>query len=183
MRTGTFRSSGVSKGKEEVIKMRTNTLRVLSVIVAAVMVLAGPCAWANESWGGHEKGAGKDKHFEEMSKELGLSAEQKEALAKQRESSRPKLDELRQKSRAAREALRAELDKAKPDEARISELVSDLKSYAGDKVQIMVDRMLAMKKVLTPEQSARMREIMEKKKAEFKEKGGRGHEGPPHEDM
>jgi Spy/CpxP family protein refolding chaperone len=135
-----------------------------------------------EHRGGKGKGDGKDKHFEEMSKGLGLSNEQKDALLKHREATKPKMEELREKSHAARQALMAEIDKTTPDKERISSIVAQMEELAGEKVQAMVDRMLFMKQVLTPEQSAKMREIMEKKKEEFKgRRGGRGAhstEGP-----
>jgi Spy/CpxP family protein refolding chaperone len=167
--------------------MKRGMVKGLAVALALAMVSFAASAWAGEGWGSRKEGKGGNGHFEKMANELALTAEQKDALAKHREATEPKMKEIREKTRVARESLREELDKAKPDKSKIASIIAQLKELAGEKVEMMVDRMLTMKEVLTPEQSARMRDIMEKKRAESRERRGehgeRGHEGPPHEDM
>lgn len=168
--------------------MKTKLAYGLAAALIVAIAFAAPCALAGEGWGGHHKGSTeKGDHFEKMAKDLDLTSEQKDALAKYREETAPKMKDVRDRMQAAREGLRTELDKDTPDKANIAAIIEELKNLTGEKTQLMVDRVLTMKKVLTPEQSAKMRSIMEKKREEFKgkrgDREGKGHEGPPHEDM
>jgi Spy/CpxP family protein refolding chaperone len=146
--------------------------KVMAVAVAVAMVLSAAGAYAGEGWGGRKSEADMKKHFDKMAEDLKLTSEQKAALEKQREETRPKMQALREKQSAAREKLRAELDKATPDKAALDAIVADLKDLTGEQLQMKIDRVMAMKKVLTPEQSARMKSIMEERKKEFKGKHG-----------
>lgn len=164
--------------------MKANMLKAAALAVAVMMVFSVASATAGEGWGGKKGEAEMKKHFDKMSEELGLTGEQKATLEKHRAEMRPKMDALREKERATREQLKAELEKATPDKATLDAIVQELKDLAGEKVQLRIDGMLTMKKVLTPEQSAKMKSVMEEKRKEFKEKRGhKGEDGPPHDDM
>jgi len=160
--------------------MKTNMRKGLAVTVAVAMVFAASSAWAGEGWAGHKGEGEKGEHFEKMTKELNLTPQQKDELEKQRAATKPQMQALKERMRAAHLELKAELDKPTPDKARLAAIVTDLKNLTGEQIQMRIDKVLAMKKVLTSEQSAKMKSIMEKKKAEFKAKHGKkgeGHEG------
>jgi Spy/CpxP family protein refolding chaperone len=160
--------------------MKTKMMKVMAVAVAAAMVFSAASAYAGEGWKGRKNGDGQEKRFDKMAEELKLTPEQKAALEKQREETGPKMKALREKQSAAREQLKAELDKAAPDTATLAAIVENLKNLTGEQLQMRIDKVLAMKKVLTPEQSAKMKGIMEEKKKEFKDKRGKDM---PHDDF
>ena len=158
--------------------MKTNMRKGLAVAVAAAMIFAASSAWAGEGWAGHKGEGEKGEHFEKMTKELNLTPQQKTELEKQRAATKPQMQALREKMKAAHEQLKSELDKPTPDQARLAAIVTDLKNLTGEQIQMRIDKVLAMKKILTPEQSAKMKSVMEKKKAEFKGKYGKKGKGP-----
>lgn len=162
--------------------MKTNMMKAMAVVVAAAMVFSAASAYAGEGWGGQKSEADMKKHFDKMADDLKLTAEQKAALEKQRQETGPKMKAIREKQQASREALRAELDKATPDKAKLTAIVEDLKNLTGEQMQMKIDKVLAMKKVLTPEQSAKMKGIMEEKKKEFKGKRGNNGDKRNHHD-
>ena len=163
--------------------MKTKMMKVMATVIAAAMVFSVSFAYAGEGWGSQKSEADMKKHFNKMAEDLKLTAEQKAALEKQREETGPKMKALKEKQRASREQLRAELDKATPDKAALAAIVEDLKNLTGEQMQMKIDKVLAMKKVLTPEQSAKMKGIMEEKK-EFKGKqGDKGDKGNHHDDF
>ena len=164
--------------------MKTKMMKVMAVVVAAAMVFSAASAYAGEGWGGQKSEADMKKHFDKMAEDLKLTSEQKAALEKQREETRPKMKALREKQSAAREQLKAELDKTAPDKATLAAIVEDLKNLTGEQLQMKIDKVLAMKKVLTPEQSTKMKGIMEDKKKEFKGKrGDKEGKEPYHDDF
>jgi Spy/CpxP family protein refolding chaperone len=152
--------------------MKTKMIKIMVVAAAVAMVLSAAGAYAGEGWGGQKSEADMKKHFDKMAEDLNLTSEQKAALEKQREETGPKMKALREKQSAAREQMKAELDKAAPDKAALAAIVEDLKNLTGEQLQMKIDKVLAMKKVLTPEQSAKMKGIMDEKKKEFKGKHG-----------
>lgn len=164
--------------------MKAKMMKVMAMAVVAAMVFSVASAYAGEGWGGKKSETDMKKHFDKMAEELKLTPEQKATLEKQREATGPKMKALREKQRAAHEQLRAELDKATPDKAKLTALVDEMKSLAGEQIQMRIDKVIEMKKVLTPEQSAKMKSIMEEKKKEFEAKrGDKGNRDSPHEDF
>lgn len=149
------------------------TIMKKAVTVAAVMglILSAVPAYAYEGCYMGEKGGkqyNKGEKFDKLSEELGLSAEQKELLKKDREATFAKMKELREKIQAARKELKAELDKETLDTARVNGLVAQLKDLMGQQIQARVDKVMSMKNILTPEQFKKMQQLIEEKKHEFK---------------
>lgn len=158
--------------------------KMMVVVMAAAMVFSAGFAYAGEGWDGQKSEADMKKHFDKMAEDLKLTAEQKAALEKQRGETGPKMRAIREKQQASREQLRAELAKTTPDKAALAAIVEDLKNLTGEQMQMKIDKVLAMKKVLTPEQSAKMKSIMEEKKKELKGKhGDKGDKGNHHDDF
>lgn len=125
-----------------------------------------------------------EEHFNKMASEIGLTAEQKAALDKDRAEFMANSKDLKAKMRAAKKSLKEELDKAATDQAKVAALVKELTDLSAQQIQYRVDKVMAMKRVLTPEQFAKMQDAMEKHKGEMKGKRGmrppldEGGEGP-----
>lgn len=164
--------------------MKVKMMRMMAVAVAAAMIFSAASAYAGEGWSHQKSEADMKKHLDKMAEELNLTVEQKAALEKQREENAPKMKALWDKRRASREQLRAELDRQSPDREKLAAIVEDLKNLTGEQMQMKIDKVLAMKKVLTPEQSAKMKSIMDAKKKEFEDKHTkRPGKDSPHDDF
>jgi len=157
--------------------MKTNMKGVLAVAVVATMVFAAAGAYA-EGWGGQGGKGGKEGHFKKITEQLQLTPQQKAELDKQREAFMAKTKDLREKMRAVRTALKTELDKATPDKAQITGLIDQFKDLVGQQIQTRVDKVMAMKQVLTPEQYTKMTALREEHKAEWQKKKGEHGDRP-----
>lgn len=93
-----------------------------------------------------------EQKFDAVIKELNLTAEQQEAITKQRSEDKAAFAQMRQKNRELREAVRKELDSENTDMAKLSQLVAQTKELAGQRIDAQINGILAMKKLLTPEQ-------------------------------
>lgn len=142
--------------------MKTKTGQWLAAIVIAAMVCSTAVSYAG--------GAKREAHFTKMAEELALTPEQKATLEKDRNEFMAKAKDLREKIRAARTSLKSELNKAVTDMAKVNSLVVDLKNLIGQQIQYRIDKVMGMKKILTPEQFSKMKDKMEKHK---KESGGK----------
>lgn len=154
--------------------MKTMLRVALIVAVAMAVAFSSTAVYAVGADNSQPMKAKMGERFKKMTEELNLAPEQKATLDKSHEEFATKVKELREKMRAARVSLKEELDKATTDMARVASLVAELKDLAGQQIQHRVDSVIAMKKVLTPEQFTKMKSSMEKHKKEFKEKYGKG---------
>jgi len=154
--------------------MKTNIGRSMAMAVAFVMVLSQSCVFAGGEGNAAQCANDKEAHFKKMSDELKLTPQQREQLTKQREEFTAKSKDLRDKMQASRAGLKAELDKPAPDKAAVDNLVSEMKNMAGQQIQNKVDKVLAMKQILTPEQFTKMGESMKDRKH------GKGEKGDKH---
>jgi len=90
--------------------------------------------------------------FAKISAELGLSAEQRQAMASQHSQERKLAQELRQKTKAVRLQITEELNKEKTDTAKVNALVAELKALTGQRIDQQIQGIMELKKILTPEQ-------------------------------
>ncbi|HNQ51089.1 MAG TPA: periplasmic heavy metal sensor [Candidatus Omnitrophota bacterium] len=90
--------------------------------------------------------------FAGISAELGLSAEQQQAMASQHSQERKQSYELRQKTKAVRLQITEELNKEKTDTAKVNALVAELKALTGQRIDQQIQGIMELKKILTPEQ-------------------------------
>jgi len=105
----------------------------------------------------------KGEKFEKLTKELGLNPEQKTQLDSQREAFKAKNEAVWKKLKAKKEELRNELEEPSVDRGKINATIEDIKSLTGEKLNNRVDKILAMKSTLTPEQFSKLQEKMRKK--------------------
>ncbi|MBN2452805.1 MAG: periplasmic heavy metal sensor [Candidatus Omnitrophica bacterium] len=157
--------------------MRRGIGGFMAVVTAAAVIFSAAFVYAGEMRGVPQGAAKRDAHFKKMAEELKLTPEQKDALDKDRAEFMAKSKDLKEKIRAARVALKEELEKPVTDTARVNTLVADLKNLVGQQIQYRVDKVTAMKRVLTPEQFGKMKASMEKKMRRFKDRSGKskGH--------
>ena len=159
--------------------MKANA-RLLAVMAVAMMLAlctsnvfaedSDDSGYAEGAHKGHKEGKGDKEGF---LKDLNLTPQQKDQMKADREQNAGKMKELRETTRAKRTELKAEFDKPTVDTARVNAIATELKTLEGQKVDMMVARLLSLKKILTPEQFQKMQEKMEKKKEEWSKKAGK----------
>lgn len=144
---------------------------VSSVIGAFVLISAGVQAQD----GAADRKEKREEMREKWAEELGLTAEQKEALKQSNEAAKAGREATRGNLKAARTALMEELKKTEIDQAALDKAVLDVKEAEGDIVDSRVKSFLSMKEILTAEQFQKMSEMRDKwieKKGERKHHGG-----------
>ncbi|HPN72622.1 MAG TPA: periplasmic heavy metal sensor [Candidatus Omnitrophota bacterium] len=141
---------------------------VLSAVMIGSLFIVPATARAGEDVEGRSEK--REEMREKWASELGLTAEQKEALKQSKESSKAERDAVRDNLKNARKALMEELKKPVTDKAALDKAVSDVKKAEGDAVDARVKGFLAMKEVLTAEQFQKMSEMKDKWRAEKGEK-------------
>jgi Spy/CpxP family protein refolding chaperone len=140
--------------------------------IAAVMtVVFASAAYAQLPEGDHAKmGRNWEERFSAIIKELNLSPEQQQAITQQRAQEKARSQELRQKMKAVRDEITLELNKDVTDTAKLDSFISRMKELTGERIEQQIKGILALKKILTPEQ---FKELNEKRKQNEKRKGGR----------
>ncbi|MBF0494065.1 MAG: Spy/CpxP family protein refolding chaperone [Candidatus Omnitrophica bacterium] len=135
---------------------------------------AAQCA-ENKKCCGKEGGmwCGKDKKMDKIMDEIGVTDEQKKQLKEMRETQKETGKEIFKSIREKRDAIREELNKPETDENKINALIEEETALSKAKAQHMVQGVLAMKKILTPEQF----QLLDKK---FQEMKGKHHKGRKH---
>lgn len=165
------------------MKVRIN-MRIIWVFLAAALFLSMP-AYAGEGQGpGGKPGERGEKMMQKMTEDLGLTAEQQAQMKAQRESQKGKMEASFARTKEIKDAMRAELDKAETDAAKVKAYVDQLTDLYRQKLEQRVESVQGMKKILTPEQFSKLVEKMKAKKAEWEKEGkhrrmqGGSHEGP-----
>lgn len=159
--------------------MKKIDMRIIGAFLAASLLLVTPAYAGGDKPGCKpgEKGAGM---MEKMTADLGLTQAQKDQMKALREGQKEKAKELKDKSHGVKEAMRSELNKPDTDMAKVNGYVGELADLYKQRTQQRVDGILAMKKVLTPEQFQELNEKMKQKMESWKKKGGMrkgGHGG------
>ena len=134
--------------------------KILSYAAAAILVLSF-ASTASAQWFGRDGKKGQKSNeggFDNIAKELNLTESQKQQMAQQRSKEKEQGQVLREKMKAARDELTKELDKEKPDMAKIRSLISEMKELIGSRIEQRVDGIISMKQVLTPEQFKKLNE-------------------------
>ena len=134
--------------------------RVLAISLVAVMLCSLSGAYAYEGSDTSKDESRSQAHFKKMTEELKLTPQQQEQITKDREQFAAKSKDLRGKMKTVREDLKTELDKPVPDVTRVNGLVAQMKDLVGAQIQSKVDKIMVMKRVLTPEQFKKMGESM-----------------------
>jgi Spy/CpxP family protein refolding chaperone len=132
---------------------------------AAVILVFSSMAFAQLPEGNRPKmGKGWDEQFNEVIKELNLTPKQQQAITQQRTQEKAQSQELRQKIKAVRDQITQELNKQTTDTARVNSLVAQLKELTGQRIDHQIKGIIALKKILTPEQFKMLNEKTEQGK-------------------
>ena len=116
----------------------------------------------------------REKRFDAMEKELGLSKEQSEKLRAHRKAQRETGMALMQEMKAKREALRAELDKPTLDTSKVKALNEELKALHNKMADHRLTAVLELREILTPEQFKKFQAKAQERRGQWeKNRGGR----------
>ena len=144
--------------------MKTKIGKGLVAVAVAAMVFSTVGVYAEASGNAPQRAEKREWHLKKMAKELQLTAEQQEQLAKEHEEFASKSKDLKAKMRSTRSSLKAELEKPAPDKDQVGNLTTELKNLSGQQIQNRVDKVMAMKQILTAEQFNKMKCSMEGRK-------------------
>ena len=144
-------------------------IRKAALLVIAATFLLSSAVYADhgdKKWSKHEK----EGRLEKISAEIGLTAEQEAQLKEQREAFKAKQKDLGERLMTKNKELKEELEKPQVNRAKIDQIISDIQILAGEKMRNRVDKILAMKNTLTPEQFNKLQKKMEKKRCDSRGK-------------
>jgi Spy/CpxP family protein refolding chaperone len=159
-------------------------LQIRTVVFALSLPIALTLAGAalGEAPGGRHRERGKhrdhaaDRFIEQHAEELGLSPETREEIAKIAEGSRARAEELRAASGAGREAMHELLRQPLPDEDAVMALSDEISARRAEAKKNRLGAMLAIRKLLTEEQRAKLVEIRKVKRSERTERTERSEQ-------
>lgn len=158
-------------------------VKLISAVLMAALFLSGTVTAYSADKGPKSGDMFMKKNFEKMAKELNLSENQKAQIEEHRKANMKEMRDIRKQTTEKNRALKTELDKLNSDKAVINRLMTELKDLHGKQLQSMVDRVMEMKEILTPEQYKKMTESMDKgmKKMQnkIKKHGMGGPDCPP----
>lgn len=109
----------------------------------------------------------------QMHKDLGLTPEQIQQIKDAASGSTKEMEALRSKMQAAAKAQAELMGQDSPNEEAILKGTDEIGKIRTDMARIRVKQMLAMQKVLTPEQRTKMREKMKAQMEKRREMGDR----------
>lgn len=139
----------------------------------AVTFLLSPVLYAEGPYGGRNgEASGREERCGRLAAEIGLTAEQEAKLKEHREEFRNRNKYLVEKIGSKRKELKEELEKESIDRAKVGKIIGDIKDLSGEKLFNRVDKIIAMKSILTPEQFEKLQNKMEGQKRGMKT-GGR----------
>jgi Spy/CpxP family protein refolding chaperone len=149
-------------------------------IMVGLAALSAPLVYAdtapgNEKSSAHERGWHHGQEGQMMAKVLNLSADQEKQLKDLHQKQRDAMKATFEQMKTNREAFEAEIAKATPDMNKVNDLQNQLKTIQGQILDNHLNDLLAIKKVLTPEQFAG---YMALKKESMMKKHMMMHRGP-----
>ena len=140
---------------------------ILAVIGALALVFAAYHAVKGPLMHGHfgfEQGMKfGDRQMARMDKQLNLTYEQKKHIKDHREQHKSTMQSIMKRSMDKRKELMQEIQKSETNQSKIDLLMKDLNELEAKINQEMINGILEMKKVLTPEQFNKMNKMMEKR--------------------
>jgi len=155
--------------------MKTKRTKILSLLAIGLLVVGISVAWAAPEagcWGQDCK----------MAKSLNLTAEQKSEIQKLRLANEEKRIDLDADIKKIALQIREENKKDVPDESKVMNLLDEIGKARTEVSKLRASQMIAVKKILTPEQREKAREMAGKqarKRSEAlrKNRGGHGRQG------
>jgi Spy/CpxP family protein refolding chaperone len=146
-------------------------------LMVAVMALSMPLVYADNGSTTFTTGGGGDKdswhqgegwhHGQKdhmMAKILNLSGDQVKQLKDLRQKQKETMKSTFEQIKSNREAFNAEIVKAAPDMNKINDLQNQLKTIQGKMIDNRLNSVLAIKKIMTPEQFAGFAALQQERK-------------------
>jgi len=161
---------------------RLNKISMLVAVVGLVCLASSAFAQPPEETGQAQKinkQAWQEKKqgmADNLAKELGLTPEQEAQLKAQREQSQKENQATREQLKAKNQELRQELDKETIDEAKVNSLIGEITALEGKKLSQHVAGIISLKKILTPEQEAKLKAKRDERKERMRHKMGGARE-------
>jgi Spy/CpxP family protein refolding chaperone len=158
--------------------MKIMPLRTLMILSFAAFFLVLPGLQARESSLGKRNRSHKDyaersqerkqKFIDDLSQELNLSDEQKQALETRFQENRLQMNSLFKEMKAAKEDLKITLDKEGDNTKEVKAATAKLKETQSKMIDARVEGITNLKSILTAEQFKELRDLKER---QLKEKG------------
>ena len=109
-------------------------------------------------------GCGRMGKYDKLTRELGLTPEQETRLKEERERFANENMELTEKMRSKKEELKDNLEKPDMDRAKVDGIIDEIKNLTGEKLKNRVNKISAMKSILTLEQFEKLQQKMGRNK-------------------
>ncbi len=123
---------------------------------------------------GEKDGKKMEAHMKKIEKQLGLSPDQEKKIEDNRQAHKDEFKKLFEDMKDKRKALNEEFDKPDFSEDRARAIQGEIKDLQGKMADGRLERLLEMKKILTPDQFKKFRELT---REEWGKDGKRGHDG------
>lgn len=158
--------------------MNPNRLKNSVLAACAALTFTGATVYASNAADGagaktekqhqmhHRHGARHGSPLMSTLKQLDLSAQQQQSIKAVFQGNADKRKALRDQQRANRQALATTM----PDDANYPALIAAQKQLAADAIQQMSDTQTQIYAVLTPEQRAKVPEILAERKAKWEQR-------------
>ena len=134
--------------------MKRNIIYAAAIILTVINLVAFGTLLYNR-WSGAQvpsSSEGRDQRFEQMKRELALSAEQAAQLDVYRTTFHAELDSLSTQLVAARTRLAQALSEERLDTARVNSILDSISRLQSSAQRKVISHLLAVKSVLNPEQ-------------------------------
>jgi Spy/CpxP family protein refolding chaperone len=131
--------------------------KTITGLLVALMSVAAPIVWADngpDADSSHQKGWHHENHEQMLKKVLNLTDDQVKQLKDSRETQMKTMKSVFEQMKSNREAFDAEIVKATPDMSKINDIQAQLKTIQAQMVDNHLNSLLAIRKILTPEQFA-----------------------------
>ena len=128
----------------------------------AVGLLAAPLAHAHGMGDDASEHWGKGMHRQKIYAQLHLTDEQKKQLEDNKQKNREQKKVLFGQMKSARESLRQEFMKPDMDMSKVNAIHAQIKTLQAQMADDRLNSILAVRKILTPEQFKKFHELMEK---------------------
>jgi Spy/CpxP family protein refolding chaperone len=149
-------------------------IKAVMVLLSTVLMLSTPFVYANE--GGMdvkgEKGWAekRETRHQELYKELNLTEAQKKSLEENKAKNKDQMKSIFTEMKDKKALIRQELGKDTLDMGKVTQLNNDLKGLQAKMLDYKLERILEVRKILTPEQFKKFTAKMKERGEHFKEK-------------
>ena len=149
-------------------------IKMAMVLIVAAFILSAPVVYANDgaACAKDEKGWTKEKDArqQELYKDLNLTDAQKKSLEENKAKHKDQMKALFTEMKEKRLLIQKELKKETLDMEKINQLNNDLKKLQAQMLDYRLERILEVRKILTPEQFKKFTAKIEERGGHFKEK-------------